>query len=111
MRFIFVTGLLFLLMGCASGTVTSKDSRESIKDDYKDKVGVATKTDLIEDFGPAQWCRPQDGGGETCLFRRDIGTKWVGPKLNRKSVPTYDELSADFDFQGKLRSYEVTTQR
>lgn len=108
-------GLLLALAACSHKQVgdglTSSEARSKLEKTYKDKVGSATKTDFIEYFGSANWCRPKEPG-ETCRFYKKIGTKWIGEDgRDKKNLEMFDEVIADFDGKGTLRNYEVSAQR
>jgi len=103
--------LVLAMAGCGSSPTRSTDVREDLDGEWKDRVGKATKSDLIEKFGNAEWCRPQESGSETCRFYRKVGTKWTGEKLDRKHYEQFDEVVADFGSDGKLRAYKANAQR
>lgn len=101
-------------VGCASNETKSSEARQKLENAFEPQVGKATKADFIEQFGPPQWCRQQESGNETCRFARKVGTKWVGDKkdkTDRRRVEQYDNVVTEFDGYGKLRSFEVDTQR
>ena len=103
-----------LLSSCASNETKSSEAREKLEKRFAPQIGRATKADFVEEFGPAQWCRPKETGDETCRFARKVGTKWVGDKndkTDRRRVEQYDNVVAEFDGYGKLRSFEMDTQR
>ncbi|MCB0404156.1 MAG: hypothetical protein KDD51_05170 [Bdellovibrionales bacterium] len=106
----FAIGAGLFLAGCASKT-TTESARASIEERYKGKVGTARKGDFVEDFGPADWCKQEPGGGETCRFLRQTGTAWKGSTRYQKSYATFDEVVANFAPDGTLRRYEVKAQR
>jgi hypothetical protein len=109
-----VTVALAALVGCASNETKSSEAREKLEQAFEPQIGKATKSDFIEQFGPPQWCRPKETGDETCRFARKVGTKWVGDKkdkTDRKRVEQYDNVVTEFDGNGRLRSFEVDTQR
>src|SRR5688572_5587240 len=94
-----------LWVGCASKK-TSSEARQELESKWSDKVGVATKSDFIEQYGNAEWCQP-DTNGETCRFYYKKGTKWMGDnKRDKKSFETFDEVVAEFDSSGKLKGYK-----
>lgn len=99
------------LAGCSSGPETSKQAREKIDQKFAPQVGEATKAEFVEEFGTAEWCRPKENGSETCHFSKKTGTKWVGTPKDRKSVVQYDDVTAEFDQQGRLRNLESKAQR
>lgn len=102
--------LLVAVIGCSSKE-SSSNAREKIDNKWGDRIGKATKSDLVEDFGNAEWCRPSDSGTETCRFYRKKGTKWMGEVKDRKSFEQFDEVMAEFDQNGVLRSYKSNAQR
>ena len=106
---------LSLSAACASksSTETSAEAKKQLDDKWSPKVGTATKSEFVEEFGNASWCRPKESGDgeETCRFLRNKGTKWLGEKTDRKSVTQHDEIVAEFDHNGVLRSYKSTAQR
>lgn len=102
---------VILLVGCASKPETSAEARGSLEEDLKDRVGVATKTEFVEKFGQAEWCDPKPTGEESCRFHKKTGTKWIGEGREKKSIDTFDQVVADFDSSGRLRTYEVKSQR
>lgn len=95
---------------CASKS-TTESARIDIEAKYKSKIGSARKGDFVQDFGPADWCKQEAGGGETCRFLRQAGTAWTGSTRYQKSYSTFDEVVANFAPDGTLRRYEVKTQR
>lgn len=103
-----------LFVGCAANETKSSEAREKLEKAFEPQIGKATKSDFIEQFGPAQWCRQQETGTETCRFARKVGTKWVGDKADktdRKRVEQFDNVLTEFDGNGRLRNFEVDTQR
>lgn len=112
--------LLLLAVGlfvaaCASsergGSQDSSTAKRDLEEKYNNKVGTATKTDFVQEFGPANWCRQQSTGEETCRFYKKLQTKWMGEKTDRTHRETYDEVIADFDTNGVLKSFKVAAQR
>lgn len=104
---------LVLAAGCASKkSTTSGEAREQLEEKWSGRVGSATKSDLMEQFGNAEWCKPNSIGEETCRYYRKKGTVWLGDsKKDKKSYETYDEVIAEFDANGKLKSYKTNAQR
>ena len=97
--------------GCASKETTA-DAKKKLDVAYEQRVGSATKEDMIEDFGNPEWCRPDENtGDETCRFYRKKGTKWMGDKKDRKHIDQYDDVVAQFDTKGVLRSFKAKAQR
>ncbi len=108
--------LLLGLSACshkqAGDGLTSSEARAKLEKKYKDQVGSATKTDFVEYFGSANWCRVKEPNGETCRFYKKLGMKWIGEEgRDKKNLELFDEVVAVFDGQGTLRSYEVSAQR
>lgn len=104
---------LFLIAACASKSITptSSNAQRDIEERLNDRIGKATKQDLVQEFGTANWCRPQPGGDESCRFYKRIGTAWSGDTANRVHRETYDEVFADFDSNGLLKSFKANSQR
>jgi hypothetical protein len=108
--------LLLVLAGCShkqtGDGLTSSEAREKLEKKYKKLVGEATKTDFTEEFGSANWCRVKEPSGETCRFYKKMGTRWIGEEgRDKKNLEMFDEVVAEFDGKGTLRSYEVNAQR
>ena len=104
--------LLTLLAACSSEKVTDSGSaRRDIEERYNNRVGVATKQDFVQEFGPANWCRQQPTGDESCRFYKKITTKWMGEKTDRVHRETFDEVIAEFDSNGVLKSFKANAQR
>lgn len=104
---------VFVMVSCASKQ-KSESTSNALKDldsRYSEKVGKANKTELVEEFGTADWCEPKPGGGEKCRFYKAMGLQWRGDKENRTKYQTFDEVVADFDSQGTLREYKARSQR
>ncbi len=101
-----------LLLGCAGKSVTpSADTRERLENEWSKGIGSATKSDFVQRFGNAQWCRPQISGEEICRYYKKKGTAWVGEdKRDKTSYTQFEEVVATFDPNGKLRSYQVDAQ-
>lgn len=108
--FLFLLATL-LVTACAAKTTQSTAAREDLESSLKDKLGLAQKEDLVETFGKADWCRAEDNGEETCRFLKQTGNKWVGSTRYQKNYTTYDEVVAVFGQDGRLRRYEVRTQK
>ena len=99
------------VMGCASkGTVESSTARQQLEDRLNARIGKANKQDLVQEFGPANWCREEDGL-EKCRFYKKLDTKWQGEKKDRVHRETYDEVIADFDSKGVLKAFQASAQR
>lgn len=111
LRFAVATGLF--VGGCASAppTTTSGEARKALEDKYTPMIGSARKSDFVTEFGNAAWCKPKDTGAETCRFYKKIMTKWTGDKKDRKSYEMFDQIVAEFDPNGQLRSFETDAQR
>lgn len=98
--------------GCAGkSTQSSADALKDLNDRYSKKVGASTKSELVEEFGPADWCEQRPGGSETCRFYKSMGVQWKGDKENRTRYEAFDEVVADFDGKGVLRDYKAKSQR
>ena len=106
---VFLT--LITLTSCSSKETTTEEAREELLDKWTPKVGTATKSQFVEQFGTAEWCRKRDSGAETCRFYNKRGVKWMGDAKDRKSYVQYDQIIADFDGNGVLRSFEGDSQR
>ena len=105
--------LSVIYTGCSSAPETSKQAQEKLEENFSEKIGSATKTDLIEYFGNAQWCKLEDSGRETCRFYRKKGVKWIGEKdqKDKKALETGDQIIAEFDREGILRAFKASAQR
>jgi len=111
-----ITQLGFLALSlffasCASTGTGSQEARQDVEDSLVRKVGIATKSDLTEQFGKPDWCKQEPTGVEKCRFLTITGTKWKGSKKYQKSYNTYDEVNAEFGADGTLRSYRVNVQK
>lgn len=105
---------LFVLAACAStekGGGDSSTARRDLEERYNNKIGVARKEDFVQELGPANWCRPSSSGEESCRFYKKIATKWMGEKTDRTHREAYDEVFADFDSNGVLKSFKANAQR
>jgi hypothetical protein len=112
MKRFFISTLLLSLAACASQKVSSSaDALKEIHKKYETRVGKAAKSELVEEFGQADWCELKPGGTETCRFYKPLGTQWKGDKENRTRYEAYDEVIAEFDPQGVLRDYKARSQR
>jgi len=101
-----------LWVGCASKKTTSSEAVDQLEEKWAAKVGQATKSDFVEQFGNAEWCRPSATGEETCRFYKKKATVWTGDnKRDKKSYEAFDEVVAEFDMSGKLKSYKANAQR
>lgn len=102
-----------VLISCSHHHETTKEALAKLEQDFSGQVGTATKGDLIESFGNAEWCKVEDSGTETCRFYRKKGTKWIGEKnqKDKKPVETSDQVVAEFDKDGILRSFKASAQR
>lgn len=108
MKYLFI---VLVLAACAHKE-TSTAARKKLDSKWEGAVGEATKSELIEDFGTPEWCRKDDAGEESCRFYRRKGTQWIGEKkTDRKHYSAYDEILADFDSTGKLKSFKANAQR
>lgn len=103
--------VIALVAGCASKT-SSEKAVNHLESKFGDRVGKARKSELVEYFGTADWCRPNEStGGETCRFYKKTGTAWVGEKRDKKNYLQYDELFVEFDSKGILREFTPSAQR
>ncbi len=101
-----------LLAGCVGKkTKSSADALKDLTANWQSKLGIATKAELVEEFGQADWCEQKPGGAETCRFYKALGIVWKGDRDNRTKYERYDEIMAEFDPQGILRDYKARTQR
>ncbi len=109
---LFILLALGLAVGCASKKATSGEARVELEEKWSPKVGSATKSELVEVFGNAEWCRADAIGEETCRFYKKKGTQWMGDdKRDKKSYETFDEVVATFDTKGVLKNYKANAQR
>lgn len=109
---IVIMGSAFLLIGCAGKSVkSSADALKELQTQWQPKVGTATKAELTEEFGPADWCEQKPGGAETCRFYKPMGFVWKGDRENRSKYERYDELTVELDPQGILRDFKARAQR
>lgn len=110
---IFFSTAMFLIVACSSGPETTKEAKEKLEENFSEKIGTATKGDLVEYFGNAEWCKLEDSGRETCRFYRKKGTKWIGEKnqKDKKAIETGDQIIAEFDQEGILRGFKASAQR
>ena len=100
------------LAACASKkTINTADALKELNGRWQDKIGVAAKSELVEEFGQADWCEQKPGGAETCRFYKALGVVWKGDRDNRTKYEKYDEIVAEFDPQGILRDYKARSQR
>ena len=92
--------------------VSSTEAQEKLHETWSAKVGSATKSELVEHFGNAEWCRKDEIGEETCRFYKKKGTVWMGDdKRDKKSYESFDEVVATFDTKGVLKTYKSNAQR
>ena len=108
------TLLLFLItLAACSGKkmITSAEAREKLENRWSGKVGVATKSDFVEEFGVPDWCKPETTGEETCRFYKKVATLWTGEKREKVAHAAFDEVMANFDAKGVLKSYTTKAQR
>ncbi len=107
----FISLHSIFLAGCAHKE-SSADARKRLDSKWEEQLGQATKSELIEDFGSPEWCRKDDAGEESCRFYRRKNTQWVGEKkTDRKAYSAYDEVLADFDSTGRLKTFKANAQR
>jgi hypothetical protein len=102
-----------LFTACSHHQETTQEAKAKLESKFEDKIGSATKGDLIEYFGNAEWCKIEDSGRETCRFYRKTGVKWVGEKeqKDKKAVEKGDQIIAEFDKDGVLQSFKASAQR
>lgn len=113
-KILFLSIVSLVIASCASkkDTTTTAEAKKQIEDIFNPKIGSATKQDLISDFGNPEWCKQEDSGGETCRFYRKKGTKWIGEEgRDKKSITKYDQVIADFDSNGTLKSFKASALR
>lgn len=112
MKYILYSLVAVAVAACASKTISqTPDARKDLEERYAQKVGVATKHDLTQEFGAPAWCRNNPSGEETCRFYKKIGTKWMGDKKDRTNYEQFDEVVAEFDSNGVMRSFKSNAQR
>lgn len=109
-KFFFLAAAL-AFVACSHQETTTGEARAKLDETYENRIGKATKADLVQDFGTPEWCRPQDTGEEICRFYRKEGTKWMGPTTDRTHYDVYDQIVATFDPGGVLRTFKATSQR
>lgn len=107
---LFLLGCL-ALVSCSHQETTTAEAQKKLETSYEDRIGKATKNELVQDFGTPQWCRPEDTGDEMCRFYRKTGTKWGGDSTDRTHYETFDQVVAEFDKAGVLKSFTATSQR
>ena len=106
--------LVFLLSHCAHQKETTVQAEKSLQERYEAQIGSASKNALIEEFGNPEWCKVEPTGTETCRFYNKKGTVWIGEKEDKrgkKPVEEFDQVIADFDGNGLLRSFKSSAQR
>ena len=60
MKILTLLIVLVITAGCASKkTSTSSEARDQLEEKWSAKVGSATKSDFMEQFGNAEWCKPK----------------------------------------------------
>ena len=100
------------LSGCAGKKASSEEARKELESKWNPQVGKATKTEFVEQFGDAEWCKPDENSGEeVCRFYLKKGTKWIGDKKDRKHFEQGDDIVANFDGSGILKSLKAKAQR
>jgi hypothetical protein len=104
-------GAAAAMSACASKPSSSGEATSKLEDKWKSKIGVARKTDFIEDYGTAEWCRNETSGEETCRFYKKGKTRYLGDGRDKKAVENYDEVVADFAVDGTLKSFKANSQR
>jgi hypothetical protein len=107
-----LTAVVVVIGGCSSNQPKSEKALEKLESRFSDRVGKARKSELVEYFGTADWCRPNEStGGETCRFYKKTGTAWVGEKRDKKNYLQYDEVMVELDSKGILREFTPSAQR
>lgn len=108
---LFLIAIIFT--GCSSSPETSKQAQAKLEENFEEKIGSATKSELVEYFGNAEWCKLEDSGRETCRFYLKKGIKWIGEKLqkDKKALETGNQIIAEFDKDGVLRAFKASAQR
>ena len=114
LRVTFIVALALVFTHCSHQKENTAQAEKSLQDRYEPKVGSATKNELVEEFGNPEWCKVEPSGSETCRFYHKKGTVWIGDKDNKrdkKPVEEFDQVIADFDGNGTLRSFKSSAQR
>lgn len=108
----FVIVAVALVAGCASKKVMSSgEAKAQLQEEWTNRIGTAQKSDLVQTFGNAEWCR-ENSGGEECRFYKKVATNWVGEdKRDKKSYLAFDEVVATFDSEGTLKTVKANAQR
>ena len=110
-RILFLSLAAFLVMSC-SHQQTATQAREALESRYTPRIGKATKQDIMEEFGNPEWCKLDDSGSETCRFILKKGVKWVGTdNTDKTELMQFDQITAQFDSDGVLRSFKANAQR
>lgn len=112
-KFFALLLIAFCFASCSSKKdVTTAEAKKQLDENYSAKIGTATKQELISDFGNPEWCKQEDSGTETCRFYRKKGTKWIGEEgRDKKNISRYDQVIADFDTNGILKSFKASALR
>ena len=112
MKALFAIILALGAISCASKSgVDTTDARKELEERYTKRIGSATKSDLVQEFGSPNWCRPQTTGEESCRFYKKLGTKWMGDPNNRTHYDQFDELVVDFGTDGTMKGFKADAQR
>lgn len=108
-----ITLLIVLFVTACSSTreVTSDNATTDFAKTFNSKLGTANKADLVSEFGGLEWCRQENAPGETCRFHFKKGKRWAGKDRFKKAVEQYEEITAQFDENGILRSFKSKYQR
>lgn len=109
-QYFLIIAVSSITLSCASKKTTT-DAKADLDNTWTKKIGSATKNDFVEDFGRAEWCKPEAAGGETCRFFMKKGVRWAGDKTEKKAIVQYDEIVANFDPSGVLREFKSNAQR
>ncbi len=101
-----------MLTGCSGKKSSSSDALKELEAKWTPAVGKATKSEFVENYGNAQWCKPDENSGEeTCRFYLKKGTKWLGDAKDRAHIDQGDDVVANFDNAGILQSFKAKAQR
>ena len=113
LRTVLIASLALILSHCAHQKETTAQAEKSLQERYDTKIGSASKSELVEEFGNPEWCKLESSGTETCRFYHKKGTIWIGDKESRdkKPVEEFDQVIADFDGNGVLRGFKSSAQR
>ena len=109
---LIVAAALLVTAGCSHKETTSAQAQKALEEKYTPQIGTATKTELVQEFGNPEWCKPnEETGEETCRFYNKKGVQWMGDKMDRKHYEKFDQVVANFDSKGILRSFKADALR